>query len=882
MIERDWERIQGANTLQRTANIGKSAIAYRKVRGLADGNRKDKAKHVNYIHRFGQDLLETQERLAIIVDDHTTLESIHSSISSKESSIEESFPQLVELTNASSNTAIGVSLHTSKWTSFMIQSACEYIISLFSYSHLPHSTHHININSKHNNALLLLTHLCNNHMEAIQYMKTNIGNIIHKSTNNHLYKGHCSSLLRLYPILLMMKLKFRFTLEFTEYSFTQLYCNMCLLEYSLAACLIQHAYRRKHYKIYQKSYENSKTNIILINKYMNGLESKSLFNEQYYRKYYIYTTQWKAMHISTTTLFPTLKTPSQIPVEYIEQGLDILISLVSDKEIQLAQQNRLDVLSSNILLLLSTFLIHTNINIANKSSILLRFLSFSVESIPQLLNLGVFDTCLSILVKQSKSVNSNNLYDTCINALDVITNIAKHISGYHRANLHYDYIQKKTLLCPEINYAKYLKEFSIYVTPLDIQRTLTNDNLFTSLMDILITSSNVLLLKSVLFCLLGLSCGPCYSYVIEHIGRLSGKIIFRLVELLEESHTGIAHITLALFLQICKYSAGRSCLLSCCIMDVLTLLLTTLPKYSDITYLYAIYIMIAICQSNDLLPLKLNDTCLFTHESIKEAIMETIMLNIMACDVNINSKFIVKDLVLKEKCADNCIGISTTAFRIGVGYIADYFTNPSDCEYYRSLSPTEYCARAIVLSSLCSISSSAAEAATHSCVLYLCHCVYYSSYLFQGKPISHDKAKLVLITVLHASCALRAICSSQHISANTMSIVHNTIAEVNVIEAASFFMRTLSTFHIGLEEHLKEMQCRVAINCIQFLDAYAYSYQHFEEHDMTTLNNAAEAAILVRTLSYLLKCTFLILFCFIYLTLLYCYYSSLYFTLFYL
>jgi hypothetical protein len=259
-------------------------------------------------------------------------------------------------------------------------------------------------------------------------------------------------------------------------------------------------------------------------------------------------------------------------------------------------------------------------------------------------------------------------------------------------------------------------------------------------------------------------------------------------------------------------------------MVALAPLLVRPPAYESITYQYAVLILSALCRvgshvatNPEVLPSQLESI-----EIVSKLIIEGLVRTATHADFIKTEKMDLANIVRLPRHIDTVKQMSAASALAGVKYLINYLTNPSDLEYYRSLSAQEYCSRALIINSLCTHSSTTALALTPSCIRYLCHTVYYASYLFQGRPMAEEKVQLTLIAVLNAAEAIQALCSSPHLSSDQVQLIISAVFEVNVIESCGFFIKTLSTFHIGLRDDLKAMQEQLAVQAVRVMDAVLF------------------------------------------------------------
>ena len=811
----DWEKQQGENTLERTANIGRQALGYRKRRDLSDASAKDRRNHMRFIRKLGQDALSTQSRPSplpqeISEDDlqqeniawerrkQEILEKLNGNLDTEKL---QSFFDNMDDTDLVSSTRL---INASKWSNDIVETACDYLLSQFRSA---------SDEKKMKIAETLLSELFSRNRYVAHVLQQHLHSLIHLSTHQLLFRGKCTCQLGYLSVIKFLAAKS--PQQMTEFKFCYRFSSLLMMNLHLAASIIQLTFRKRNFSKYYKMYDRLNAQKSQCGEFLSSQVSRELFEGQYAMKLRRVLRIWRPMQRNRNSN-PSWQSSPHMEEKYVGLGLEIVDLLLSASDVNLAATSRRDVIEAQLLILLPQFLsqeLHDTLRIT--CSQIMYSLTQSVYSLSSVLSLNITASCMKILISQHETIP----LDMTKTLYGVIRNVANHNAGLDRALAKYDYVQPSNHESPEINYLKHVSlnnfEERIWV------QALGSSPFIRHLLNTIMASQNLSILQISLACLSTLSCGSCRYRVIEEIGSMSGKFVFRLIDLLEES--SLSANSLAVFLQLSTDPAGRQCLLSSSIDDALKSLLADGPAYSNLAYHYGIYIICALYRIDQCRPY--NPTSIVTSlqkiVNVQVAVIEELVRTIHDLHNPLKSVSLV-EMLNSTPVTGRMVEISAIACECGAKHLAGYLSNPSDLEYYRSLSPQEFCARALILNCLSSTTGTCILISTKSSLRFLSHCVFYSSYLFQGKPMGHKKAKLVLQSALHAFQALRNICAASQSAEIPSSLIDINI-ELDILEASAFFIKTLSIFHAGLMDDLKSIQQSVGVSAIKFMDAFMYS-----------------------------------------------------------
>ena len=831
----EWERRQGEDVVDRTARLGRRAISHRRRRDLGDAS-KDRQRHVRFIHQLGQDVLHTQPRpkalslpqelsaveMQTAYDEHQTREKTLSDLLSETVDLDQLLSSNEEILDLKSP-LLPVSM--GRWTDNVVEKVCEYLLSQFRASQQE---------KRMSLAEILLKEVFSRHRHAPHVLRHSLRHLIHQATHQLLHLGQCTCHLNLLRILKFLAEKF--PKEMTDSQFCRRFSTLLMLKLNLAAKIIQLAFRKRNFSKYFAMYDRScarKHN----DECITLEQSKKLFEQQYIANLRNAQMVWRPMQYRCKDLKNNFRCLSHIDEHFVIEGFEIMKMLTSVSDITFASINRNDVIESQLLILLPYFILCETTGSLQCTLELLYSLSLNIRSVPGILSMNI----IQALVRLLRSQYDQETLRYADSVFGIIRNLANHNAGLYRAQHRYEYIQSSTHESVSINYLKHTS--TLFNVNELWTSTIGSSMVIHHLLNIVMTSHSLIILKGALSCVYSLSCGSFFNNIIEEMGILSGKLIFRLAHLMDEP--SLSTHCLALFLQISSEPSGRSCLLSSDILDALKPLLEDGPSYGFLPYHYAVYILIALYRQDNL---RFHDPVatlmrLQKIEDIQSVIIEDIMRSITDQHSNSNVHTL-SDILSFEPSLDLTIHISSTAAACGAKFVADYLSNPSDLEYYRSLLPHEYCSRAIIIDCISATAKACMLIGSCSCFRFLVHCTFYSSYLFQGMPMKDSKAKLVLKTASHAFHAMKNLCSAS-LTNDMKSYLLELNGELDILEASSFFIRALSTVHVGLTVDLKILQETAGISAIKFVDAYIYALQDHIRYDYRTMHHPIHSNLLV-------------------------------------
>ena len=817
----EWESRQGQSTIERTAQVGRQALQVRKRRDLRDASARDRYHHVHFIHRLGQDALSTQPRsrpstlpeeisrddvqqtlLAFEKKEQELEEKLHGNLDTEKllSSLDaldgddDSFDHIGSLV-----------VNAYKWSDDLVETVCVYLLSQFRSS---------SDEKKMQRAEAYLSELHSRHRNVAHILEQHLHYLIHQSTHQLLHRGRCTCQLGYLRIIKHLAIKF--PRQMTEFKFCHRFAALLMIDLNLAASVIQLSFRKRNFSKYYLIYDRTRADKLNGDDFLSVEDSKELFERQYAMRLREIFRVWRPMQRHRSSLEFSFRRFPHIDAKYVTQGLEIVRMLISSADVDIAAVNRRDVIESHLLILLPQLLLRDTTNASQfVCSDIVYSLTLSVHSLPSVLSMNIIASCVDVLILQKDTIrdeNSKALYGA-------VRNVANHNAGLRRAIEKYDFIQPSNHDSPAINYLKHL---SLNVEERNWVLALGSSVFIRHLMTTIMGSQSLNILQVSLACLLSLSCGSCRQRVVDEVGMLSGKFIFRLADLFEE--TDLSAYSLAIFLQLCTDPAGRRCLLSSSSADALKPLLSEGPAYSNPAYHYAVYIICSLYRVDHCRP--------YNPTSVVEILRNTSDIQLVVIDELVRTithqhgtskpTKLVEMLNYAQLSKERQNFISSTACECGARYLADYLSNPSHVEYYRSLTTLEHCSRTLIFDCLSSTVGTCLLISSQSSLRFLSHCVFYSSYLFQGKPMGNTRAKLVLRSALHALQALRNILVASR-SCETLCYLLNINKELDLLEASAFFIKTLSTFHTGLSDELKLIQQCVGVSAIKFMDAFMYA-----------------------------------------------------------
>ena len=226
------------------------------------------------------------------------------------------------------------------------------------------------------------------------------------------------------------------------------------------------------------------------------------------------------------------------------------------------------------------------------------------------------------------------------------------------------------------------------------------------LMDLILSTSHMSVLHAMLKAVLALACSECIVTVLAELLRGGGKIMIKLVELLDEQNLGAASLALSILLQVCTTDAGRSALIASNISRYLLPMAKSTAHYNRHPYQRAVLVMAALCRQQDWRaydPDNLPQDFIFrcSEVFIREQVLFDLMRTMKRPPLDAADSMTITDLVLihfNESIAD---AMSKEVEDVGAIELMDFISHPGDMKYFSSMAWPESSACCQVCGCVC-------------------------------------------------------------------------------------------------------------------------------------------------------------------------------------
>jgi hypothetical protein len=839
---KQWELANvGATIVDRTSNIAVDVQQYRDLIHLKP-NQHSQLIHNEYIHQIGSEMLHLQPSQIILTKEELLLQKKLQ----KKTKLSRRQIKVHEMDDGGGQSImIDLEWDTSTWGDTELQGGVEALIEIFQ----------MNCNyDKKQQAVRMMTKLLQRHEIALTHMRTNIQSIMNRTLTKRLSHGRTvAAALDLLSLLHCSKQYF--FQELSQNNFIILFFEMIFLEMKLSVTLIQHAYRSYQEKKIIRQYHHSHHSISDLSQgwgtsreiYLARVQSIQLRTNDLKRK-------WKLMHFKNhqtknkkkrgggdERVLYGVKGPVHMDLTYDQLGLEIVEHLCSPHSRETTSRNREDGILCHAPILLSLFMSATRGSLSFISLRILRHMALSPYSLLSYLPVGVIDSCLRYLhfhTKVQKSSNSTHI----IEVFELITRLAHHAAGVERAVADHSYLVNQGTYCDDthpitVNYKDLLLEYHGKIP--DFRRTIGSQEVCHYLSQLILTSTDIAILRSALMAVYVLSCSSCFTNILEIMTQSAGLLLTRIIDFFEYTHTTphdgtgcrdgesvLGDLALCILLQHCTHDSSREGLLSSDLPSLLRHLYSENIYFHRLSYKRALAVMIALCRVGEWRsyePLSL----LLEIQRPKRLIYLTYMdmmktikqpppdSHSLGYSMNFN------ELMLLPSDSWMISELSEIAYRVGVKELIDYFTCPLDDKHFSILSWEMASSGCAIISALVSKTKCALTVLSSSVIKYLGNCFYFGFTEIANKELSESESQLYLSGCYAAVESLATLCQSGKSHPDKARAVVNGVLDSNAASAANYFLNTFSnSLNSFLPVKVKELQELVALTSIKFLEKY--------------------------------------------------------------
>jgi len=805
-----------------------------------DFSRPDdkKKKFFHYFHSTGKEMLEIQldkereeeeKQNAIIRAAHAhQLLRRHIKVSENE--------------ERAGSVRIDTDWNTTAWTDEMIEAGCEVLFGIFSEENCP--------KARKVKAVEMLEKLQFRHKVAQAFVRRNLEVLVGRAISRFIRKGKCAGQLDLLYILHSARI--RFIENFSDFNFTGKAFEMMLAEARLASIIIQHAFRAKLDSFRPRPQHG------IVTRFGGEAEMRNLRQSSIQARSADLRELWKNLHYAQTTEMRStvggFRGPAHIDEDYMMLMLEIVSEMVSKAAGGKAFGNREDVLNSNGVVMLATFVSNPLGRYAYIALQILANTSKVSKSVGPMLELGCPSSSIKFIrflretgklqwmvlgtdgmyksrnmseaARKAKSVHKFAFFDCIL----LYTKLAIHAAALARARANFGYLKPAKDDMEPRNYLIELEDLKGRLASKVVIKQLADAPLIRTLIMLLLENRHLVAMRSLLMLLFSIACSEGHGPVLFELVAMSGAAMIRVLELIEEQDVSTSTLALCLFLQIATLQEARETLLVSNISVNMAPFIrcTSTTIFSSRPYLRAILITSALLRQHEWraydpeeLPAFLADS-----ETIRKAVYLDLLKTIKQPSLIISNDLSISDLVVMPNADPNSsLEMSKAAEAIGGQELADFLTHPGDAKHAENLVWEEAVAGCVILEALTKHPGTAENllASVYSVGFYLGKCIFISRFMFIGKPPSDRRLLVILHGVRAASRALESLCQAaaqgNHLTAQ--EDICEAIEDVDMIGAVQFFIGTLSVHQTELEPSLLELQQVVGNSVIAFFKHYS-------------------------------------------------------------
>lgn len=415
---REWEKSLGKSTIDRMRGLGRETMDWRHdTKGAAQPSQEALEQFSYYVHKTGAQML--QMRLSNEAkQDIAERESVRI----KKSRLNKIVRRKIKADEMDDN-LVGIVMDkewdTSQWSKQDILAGCEALMMIFQGD----DEHGIS-DEKKAQAVLMLEKLTFRHEVAADFLRDSLDPLIARSSSKKYKGGQSAAQLDILYILHNCREKYRD--KFSEYQFVSRFCDLLNLEAKLAATLIQHAYR-----VYldDKRPKELATNEKGFGTYeeMSRLRHRALHERTNELR-----AKWSTMHWmqrkEERRIHCGIRGPVHIREVYMNLGMEILTTLLSEKGGRLAHSNRIDFVRYNGITLLTGFVSAPTGQFADHAIKLLTNVAKCADSLHEMLYNGIGAATL-MYIKHVTQVLNSTVSNNFLDAVNMIQRLGVHAAG---------------------------------------------------------------------------------------------------------------------------------------------------------------------------------------------------------------------------------------------------------------------------------------------------------------------------------------------------------------------------------------------------------------------------------------------------------------------
>lgn len=835
-MEKPWESSLGANVEQRVKLLGRDSLKYKKDVKYASGDKVQEQRFIDYMHQTGAELLQLR------LSDKKQLELERSEFRSKSHQAALLIRKKVkvqELEDGMLSVVMDQEWDTSGWSDEMIEAGCDALSQIFFD---PDSNAG---QEKKERAVFMIQKLVHRHKVAENFIRKNIEIMIGKSASRLIRNGKSGGLLDL--LFVLHGCREKYFDDLSRYNFCGRADDMLLVEYRLAAILIQHAFRSMVDKLRARP-STAVSRVFGTNKDLDELRDNVVKKRTRDLKY-----MWNKMHCyqsrSARNVPFGYRGPVHIPETYVKLTLEIMLQLVSENSKERAPGNREDVIRSGGCIILSNFLSRYDGPYADLAIEILMNVSKCAESLFPLLHLKTVHMCFKYMAFVKNEIlavpngvwttKSSSIYKAAnywkhhfIDAIALIWRLGCHAAGIHRARHGYGYFVAPRPDNESIDYLDLLNRNSRFLTILDIRMLLASKDLIHLLSTSLLEIHQIAIVRYLLRAYYALCCSECFEVCLEETVSGGERLLIRLVEFLEEDDLVISTLSMCILIQLCTQDAGRSALYTSNAPRLLAKFSLSTPNYGRLPYLRSLLVSYALCRVTDWpyyepldTPIQLAD-----GEFLRKSIIIDLLRTIKNVKVDKIDSEVIRDLVVRPMDFTLAHEMSVQAEAMNPRDLSDFMSHPHDVCYFQAIPWEESCASCEILEALSMHPGTGRSMFTAGTIRFLGQCLFQSKFQFLGNPMKEDLIIIILNGVASSANALANLCMASIGHPSQIEELIVGVQQSDILTTSCFFISTLSVVHVSLTLSTRQLQVHVGMSMIRFFDCYASMILSTQNH----------------------------------------------------
>ena len=808
-----WEKkTMGKSIEDRTTLVAKDVRQYRDITNLGT-NPNTQKKHNEYIHTTGADMLKLQTTTSLLSKKE---EKLKKKLKGKPKIAPRSV-KVGQLDEDGFTIALDLEWDTSTWGNSEIEAGTESLINVFDSEVGPH---------RRRQAVRMLTKIMERHAVAERTLQSNIGPIMHRAMSRRIKGGKCVAALNL--LFALHTGMSRFYYEISSNNYMEQFWNMVQVEATLAATVIQHAFRTHR--------ELKYTRYAPVGHLAEGWSSQ----EEVVQKRVAHLlnrggelrTQWLMMHFhqrkSDKMLLYGAKGPVHVPIVFMKVGLEICNYIISSKAKEHVHINRDDCLFVNSEILLMGFVSATGGELCKPAMTILNSVALNESSLRPFIRAGVLRAVIKY-IQYYRGQEADVEKSTILIAVSLITRLARHCAGIYRAKGGYGFIVKQSEYCDDVHPSE-INYRSLYLSykdqKLDDYRFLLfNNKLAQELVSIFYATPSIKAKADILTCLYVLAGSICFTVVFEEITRLNGQFLQALIDLMEYEKGEemiLGDIALVLLIQLATYEPCRAGMRSSNILSMLQPLMKNPAYFPRASYKRAAFLLISLCRVGEwrsyvpqqLLqdvrsPSALNSvTYMDMLKTIKQPPVESVMS--------------FKELIVLETNAPMAELLADIVHEQGCRPILDFFTCPLSNFHFSTLPFDIAITGCSIIAAIVSKAENARAGLSRHMVRYVGQCMNWAYTEISSKSNSTQQGELLLHSIHACTSALVDICEIGVGNKADCEDVFAGIFESHAANAAKYFMTVFTNqANDELPDPIRKLQDKVSLDCIKFIEKYA-------------------------------------------------------------